>query len=108
MRPISPDEKRYLAGYFRFLGRQGHDTSFTNEVEMREDSSTSFWMPIQVATLEDFNGEVAAGDTLTIFALWTGSYRTPDHKRTWVFLLNEFTSRKSADFWAGELATCAR
>jgi len=106
-RSLSPDRRGFLRDYSRVIGILGLDTLYRHEVEFALAADTTYWFPIQDATLKEFQAEVASGDTSTLFLLWAGSYRRPNAPRGYVFLINEFTSRRSADDWNVELATCS-
>jgi len=105
VRVMSDSTRNFLKAYERFLQRSGEDTLFQREVELTIDSTT-YWLLIQEATLQDFRAEVAPRDTFTLFLLWAGAYGIPRMPKHWVFLLNEFSSATSTEFWARELATC--
>ena len=105
-RSLSSHRQRFLSDYSKAIGMVGMDTLFRHEVEFAPSADTSYWFPIQEATLKDLQSKLAPGDTSTLFLLWAGSYRRPTAPRGYVFLINEFTSRRSADGWNRALATC--
>ena len=105
-RSVSSDLQGFLRDYSRAIGLGGLDTLFRHEVEFAPTADTSYWFAIQEATMKDFRSELARGDTSTLFLLLAGSYRRPNAARGYVFLINEFTSRESADHWRETLATC--
>jgi hypothetical protein len=105
-RSLSSERHRFLRDYSRVIGIVGLDTLFRHEVEFAPAADTSYWFPIQEATLKELQSELAPGDTSTLFLLWGGSYHRPSGPRGYVFLINEFTSRRSADEWKASLATC--
>ncbi len=104
-RAVSVARQAFLRKYFQVIDRVGLDTLFRHEVEFAS-ADTSYWLPIQEATLADLRAEVAPGDTSTLFLLLAGSYGRPNGAHEYVFLINEFTSPKSADDWKSTLASC--
>lgn len=107
IRPLDSLERHFLNGYWTFLGRVYMDTLFSETALFRDDSShRAYWVPVQITMLAALRTELQGGDTLTGFMLWAGKYKRVDHQYRDVFLLNEFTSPQSAEYWRSELSSC--
>lgn len=106
VRVIPAGRKEFLGGYARFFRRPDYDTLFHNEVELKRPNGIVLWVPIQTQMLPQFRSEVSPGDSTTVFLLWAGVDGRVSRPAAWVFLINEFTSRASREFWSQELASC--
>ena len=114
-RPLSSDRQHFLRDYSRVIGKTGVDTLFQHEEEFVPKGDSSWWLPIQETMLRELRSELTPGDTSTVFLVWAGSYRrslydsatvAAHRSREYLLLINEFTSRQSADDWSAVLRTC--
>jgi len=106
-RPVTPDLQQFLATYVKTLNyRAGADTLFRRELRFAQAADSSYWFLIQEVTFSQFRSEVQAGDTLTAFLLWAGSYLGPNRQRHYVFIVNEFSSPSSRSYWQAQLGSC--
>lgn len=106
VRSIPPERTGFLAHYFEFMNRPWVAHVFQREVEFRDESGKTYWLPVEETTLGHFRGEVERGDRVSLFVLWAGAYGPIDGPKDWVFLVNEFTSAQSASYWTRQLASC--
>jgi len=104
MRQIDDSLRAYLVSYFQFFGDPEFHRVYEREFLFREGSD-EYWIPVQEMMVPQFTAELSPDDSTEAFALWAGAYRSGVHWR-WVFLLREFTSAATADFWRVELAKC--
>lgn len=103
-RPINDSLRSYLMTYSVFFGDPGYHRIYEREFLFREGFD-EYWIPVQEMMVPQFITELSPDDSTEAFALWTGAYRSGARWR-WVFLLRDFTSTATADFWQAELAKC--
>ena len=106
IRPLTPERRDFLTKYFRFLQHPEMVEMFAHELQFQADSGRTYWFPMQETMVSEFRAEVAPGDLSTLFLLWTGVYGPRGGSKDWVFVINEFTSPKSAVYWREQLASC--
>jgi hypothetical protein len=91
-RQLAPQIRAFFALFFRVLYRTSDSLRYQHEERFIENG-IDHWVPVQEPLIAEMGQELASGDSVTIFALYHGTYTAPDSTNTRVIGVTEFESR---------------
>jgi hypothetical protein len=97
-RPLAPEIRAFFDILLRTLYRTSDPLRHQHE-ERFVEHGLDYWLPVQEPLIHDMSQELAPGDSVTIFALYQGTYTATDSTRTRVIGVTEFESRRPGRDW---------
>ena len=91
-RQLTPQIRAFFTVFFRVLYRTTDSLRYQHEERFGENG-VDYWLPVQEPLIAEMGQELTSGDSVTIFALYHGTYTAPDSTNTRVLGVTEFESR---------------
>jgi hypothetical protein len=97
-RPLAPQIRAFFALLLRTFYHTSDPLRHQHEERFVEEG-VDYWLPIQEPLIAEMSKELAPGDSVTIFALYHGTFTAADSTNTRVIGVTEFESRRPGCDW---------
>jgi hypothetical protein len=88
IRPLAPDERRYVTSYFRSMKVEQAAKAFDRAMLFRADGR-NYWLPVEAPIVPYFAKELKKGQKIDLYVVQPGGTRRSSGWE-WLFLVEDF------------------